>query len=207
MSATTPSFRDEICRQLLARDAVQEMFSDLIYQWSLKNDKSRILGDKAEQVELENQRLRREQDAQLRRALQQGGAVGGSAGNISSSSGGGGGSVGSGGGSGVAASPELELEVERLRSELVAAQKRNAALAQELLDSNTSTRRWQHKASFYEDEIEDWRTNLAKSRKEVAYLLDLCSDKDTTIRVLREELQAAQTTLVNCEEKLKVRRE
>lgn len=107
-------------------------------------------------------------------------------------------SVGGGGG-GVAVS-----EFERVSAELVRAHKRAAEAAQALLDLQHQTKKLANQCSKYEDEIDEWRERLGKAQSRCAFLDDQVHEKETTVQVLRDELQALQIELIKAEEKSKI---
>lgn len=94
--------------------------------------------------------------------------------------------------------------MDKLRHELTAAHKRCASTAQELIDANHNLKKLQHRCSVNEDEIDEWRDKLQRANTRIAFLDDQCHEKDTTIQVLRDELQTLQIELIKSDEKAKV---
>jgi hypothetical protein len=110
---------------------------------------------------------------------------------------------------------------DALRSELSNAHRRNADQAQKLLDAQHLVKQLQHRCSLNDDELDEWRDRLAKSQSRIEFLDDQCHEKvcfsinsscsllawhvqNTTVQVLRDELQALQIELIKAEEKAKV---
>lgn len=96
------------------------------------------------------------------------------------------------------------VDAERLVADLARAHKRTAETAQALLDAQHQVQKLQNQCSKFEDEIDEWRDRLAQSQTRCAFLDDQVHEKETTVQVLRDELQALQIELIKNEEKAKI---